>query len=155
MWKSKRNVRIKYTPLPPSHSGIEQSNTDRLDDHVTYQDLKHDKISTIDGVDTAAGTETGRGEWDWRGKGWLKIASSHWEILGWGEEANGNKWAVTMFAKTIFTPAGIDIYSQSSSGLQPQTVSSIQASLVAIADDSVKELADKLFEVTIDDTRSD
>ena len=46
----------------------------------------------------------------WRGKGWLKIASSQWEVLGSGEEEGG--WAVTFFQKTLFTPIGIDVYAR-------------------------------------------
>lgn len=33
------------------------------------------------GIDTPSGTDTSA--WDWRGKGWLKVASSHWEVLDW------------------------------------------------------------------------
>ncbi|QIW95613.1 hypothetical protein AMS68_001131 [Peltaster fructicola] len=156
MWKSKRNVRIQYTPLPPSRESIKELDTDRMNDLVTYQGLKGEKISTIEGIDTAATTETGRGEWDWRGKGLLKIASSHWEILGWGSEGDtANKWVVTMFAKTMFTPAGIDVYSKSSSGLQPQSVAAIKQALAAIEDENVQKMATELFEVQIDDSRKD
>lgn len=127
-----------------------------MNDLVTYQGLKNDKMSTIEGVDTATNTETGRGEWDWRGKGFLKIASSHWEILGWGSEAEtGNKWVVTMFAKTMFTPAGIDVYSKSSSGLQSHSIDAIKTALAAIDDESVRKMASELFEVSIDDSRKD
>lgn len=74
---------------------------------------------------------------DWRGKSYLFFVSSHWEVLGYGEE-KGVEWAVTCelalailsllhfvsshalpqecesdssdFSKTLFTPAGVDIY---------------------------------------------
>jgi hypothetical protein len=152
MWKSKRNVRIKYTPLPASSSSTPSESTDRIDDLVTYQSLTSSKISKIEGVDTASGN--GRGEWDWRGKGLLKIASSHWEVLGWGEEeGTGNKWIVTCFAKTLFTPAGVDLYSRDTAGLQAGTVAAIKKGLSEVEDEGIRKMAGDLFEVTIDDAR--
>ncbi|TKA22795.1 hypothetical protein B0A50_07897 [Salinomyces thailandicus] len=156
MWKNKRNVRIQYTTLEPSSPSIEQRNTNRLDDLVTYQSLDSEKIQTVRGVDTCSSTGTERGEWDWRGKGLLKIASSHWEVLGFGEEeGTGNKWVVTEFAKTLFTPAGVDVYSKDRSGLQEQTVQAIKEALARIEDEDVRILAEQLFEVKIDDARKD
>lgn len=152
MWKSKRNVQIKYIPLPPSSNSIEAADTDRIDDVVSYQSLSSTKLHTIEGLDTASGQ--GRGEWDWRGKGWLKIASSHWEILGWGaEEGTGNKWVVTCFAKTLFTPAGVDLYSKDRSGLQAQTVEAIKQNLTEVEDEDIRKMAGDLFDVTIDGAR--
>ncbi|KAF7188909.1 hypothetical protein HII31_09832 [Pseudocercospora fuligena] len=157
MWKSKRNVRIQYTPLEPSVASISADNTDRLDDLVTYQSLNGEKVSEVKGVDKAAGSGEDRGEWDWRGRGWLKVASSHWEVLGWGEEANNgnNKWVVTMFAKTLFTPAGIDVYSQSRGGLRHETLEEIKMALAKIDDSSIEKMADTIFEIRVDDSRKD
>lgn len=160
MWKSKRNVRIQYTPLDPSDPSIPKDNTDRIDDLVTSQPLNSTKVSTIRGLDKAAvkdsTTDSGRGEWDWRGRGWLKIAGSHWEVLGWGEEeGTGNKWVVTMFAKTLFTPAGIDVYSQSREGVQAETLEGIKKALSEIDDENVRKMAGEIFEITIDDARKD
>ncbi|KAK4542494.1 hypothetical protein LTR36_006746 [Oleoguttula mirabilis] len=156
MWRSKRNVRIQYTPLEPSSASITQANTDRLDDLVSYQSLDGDKLHTIKGVDNCSSSGDARGEWDWRGKGLLKVASSHWEVLGWGEEeATGNKWVVTEFAKTLFTPAGIDVYSRDHGGVQPETLQDIKAALAGVGDEDVKELAGQLFEVKVDDARKE
>jgi hypothetical protein len=156
MWKNKRNVRIQYTPLEPSSPSIAKENTDRLDDLVSYQGLNSDKVSTVHGVDKAASGGDGRGEWDWRGKGLLMIASSHWEVLGWGEEeGTGNKWVVTMFAKTLFTPAGIDVYAKHRAGLKPETVEGIKRALEGIEDADVKKLAPQVFEIKSDDSRKD
>lgn len=155
MWKSKRNVRIQYTPLDPSSPEIAKENTDRVDDLVTYQGLSGDKVSSVKGVDKAA-TGDSRGEWNWRGKGWLMIASSHWEVLGWGEEeGTGNKWVVTMFAKTLFTPAGIDIYSKARGGLKTETLEDIKAALTKVDDSDVKRMAGDLFEIKSDESRTD
>ncbi|ETN39378.1 uncharacterized protein HMPREF1541_05601 [Cyphellophora europaea CBS 101466] len=93
MWKSNRNVTITYTPL--------DSPADAIDDLVEYQPLKSEKQKTVRGVDSPDPHVAAA--YNWRGRGWLKIASSHWEVLGWGEEEGG--WAVTFFAKTLFTPA--------------------------------------------------
>lgn len=148
MWKSKRNVRITYELLDPSSPLIPAERTDRLDDVVTYQGLDSDKLHTVHGVDKAA--NDARDTWDWRGKGWLMIASSHWEILGWDEDLRGNEWVVTYFAKTLFTPAGVDVYSRKREGIEEETLQQIKASLAAIDDAEFQKLADTLFEVAMD-----
>ncbi|KAK3719985.1 hypothetical protein LTR37_004108 [Vermiconidia calcicola] len=156
MWKGKRNVRIQYTPLEPSTPSIPKESTDRLDDLVTYQSLDGEKVSTVRGVDKAAGTGESRGEWDWRGKGLLKIAGSHWEVLGWGEESGtGNKWMVTMFAKTLFTPAGIDVYSRHRGGLQAATLEDIKKALAEVNDEDFRKMSAEIFEIKVDDARKD
>ena len=156
MWKSKRNVRIQYTPLEPSDPSIPKGNTDRLDDYVTYQSLNNDKISNVKGIDKSSAPGEGRGEWDWRGKGWLMIAGSHWEVLTWGEEEeSGNKFMVTMFAKTMFTPAGIDVYSKSRDGLKEGTLEGIKKALAEVEDEMVNSMAREIFEIQIDDARAD
>jgi hypothetical protein len=148
MWKSKRNVTITYKELPPSTPSPSQSSTNKLDDIVSYQTLSGDKVKTVKGVDTASGPDTGA--WDWRGKGWLMIASSHWEVLGWGDLAGDNQWAVTFFASTMFTPAGIDVYSRTKEGLPEMVMTGIKEALAAIEDDSVQKLAREIFEVKTD-----
>ena len=156
MWKNKRNVRIKYTPLDPSVATISKENTDRLDDLVSYQALDKDKVQTIQGVDKCSSNGDARGEWDWRGKGLLKVASSHWEILAWGEEeGTGNKWVVTEFAKTLFTPAGIDVYSRDCHGLREDTLQRIKEALASVDDGDVKKMAEQLFEIQVDNARTD
>jgi hypothetical protein len=45
------------------------------------------------------------GAWDWRRRGWLVIASSHWEYLSFGRADDGNDW-VMILAKTIFNASG-------------------------------------------------
>ncbi|SLM41103.1 hypothetical protein LPUS_12015 [Lasallia pustulata] len=151
MWKSKRNVQITYRPLPSADGGTDQG-TDRIEDIVTYQGLKSEKIKSVNGVDKASATDAGA--WDWRGKGWLMIASSHWEVLGYGHRGP-DEWAVTYFAKTLFTPAGIDIYSRSSAGFSEETLEGITDALGKIQDPHVKKLAGEIFEVQQDGARSD
>ena len=105
-------------------------------------------MKTINGIDTASGGDAGA--WDWRGKGWLKIASSHWEILGHGDLDGGNRWAVIYFAKTLFTPAGIDVFSRAKEGLEGKVVEAIKEALAGIEDPAVKKLAGEMFEVKKD-----
>lgn len=151
MWKTKRNVQITYRPLPSADGGTDQGN-DRIEDTVTYQALTSEKVKTVKGIDKASGTDAGA--WDWRGKGWLMIASSHWEVLGYGHRG-ADEWALTYFAKTLFTPAGIDIYSRSNEGLSEETLEGIKNALSQIDDPNVKKLAAEVFEVLQDGARSD
>ncbi|KAK4697704.1 hypothetical protein P7C71_g421, partial [Lecanoromycetidae sp. Uapishka_2] len=148
MWKSKRNVTITYEELPPSTPSPSHSSTNKLDDIVSYQTLSSEKVKTVRGIDTASGPDTGA--WDWRGKGWLMIASSHWEVLGWGDLKDGNQWAVTFFANTMFTPAGIDVYSRKNKGVPESVLTEIKEALAAIEHESVQKLSREIFEVKRD-----
>lgn len=63
------------------------------------------------------------------------IASSHWQLLGYnvkggssagagvegGEGEAGEEWVVTYFSKTLFTPAGLDVYARSGTSLSDGT----------------------------------
>lgn len=138
MWKSNRNVRITYTPLPDA--------PDKLHDLVEYQSLTGEKLKSIHGIDSP--NETFSGSYDWRGKGWLKIASSHWEVLGYGAEEGG--WAVTYFAKTLFTPAGVDVYSREKGGLSEELLQSIQDEMKKIEDDNFRKTLEAIFAVKHD-----
>ena len=140
MWKKNRNVVITYTPL--THTSPPQ-----IDDLVTYQPVGSTKQKTVHGVDkpfsvpnTAESSTEGAASlgYNWRGKGWLAVATSKWEILGYGdEEGTGNSWVVTYFAKTLFTPAGVDFYSRKGA-LAPQTVEGIKEGLAAMGGDVAK-----------------
>lgn len=185
MWRKARNVVITYTPLPNSGSagGNGHVGGTHLDDVVTYQALDKSngaKTSTVRGVDkptvTAETQNRGVGHhidtapppalpsgeelaslgYTWRGKGWLMIASSKWEILGYGEEEGGaggpgavtNQWVVTYFAKTLFTPAGIDFYSRKGR-LRKSTVEGIKKSIRGLGGE-VEKLGEGIFEVAMD-----
>ena len=104
-------------------------------------------------MDTPSGTDTRA--WDWRGKGWLKVVSSHWEIVDWcqgkGGEGEGDEgeeeWAVIWFEKTIFTPEGIDIFARGKKGLREETVREIKERL---GGGMHKTMSEGLFEVRRD-----
>jgi len=80
----------------------------------------------------------------------LKIASSQWEVLGWGEEEEG--WVVTFFQKTLFTPAGLDIYARRKGGLTKEMLERIKGEMkkMASGDDGPKKMVDSIFEVKHD-----
>lgn len=147
MWKKKCNVRITYTAR--ASESTDPPRFPDLDDLVEYQGSPTSKTSTVNGIsrpvhDNPAGTGWA---FKWRGKGWLKIASSDWEILGWGEDKAGNGWAVTYFQKTLFTPAGIDVYSRKIEGVDEGTLKGIKEALRMMEDAGVKMLAESIFEI--------
>ncbi|KAL4869099.1 hypothetical protein BDV12DRAFT_89018 [Aspergillus spectabilis] len=140
LWKGKRNVNITYELLPPDSSGVT-----KIDDLVRYQVVDSEKIKSVHGVDTPS--LGNQGAWDWRGKGWLMIASSHWECLGFGHTDDNNQWIVTYFAKTLFTPAGIDIYSRSKDGLPQTSIAEILKALKELGIEEITTLADSIFQI--------
>ncbi|CAJ2511453.1 Uu.00g070780.m01.CDS01 [Anthostomella pinea] len=148
MWRSAKNVRITYKPLssPPDAATATTAN----DNLVEYE-----KSSGKGGVKSVAGVEKPDanipGAWNWRGKGLLAIASSHWEVLGWGEREildgvgeERERWAVTWFAPTLFTQEGVDIYSDRKEGLSKETVDGIMKALRELKDaPKVVEMVEK------------
>ncbi|KAL9056528.1 MAG: hypothetical protein Q9162_002904 [Coniocarpon cinnabarinum] len=174
MWKNKRNVRIAYTRLPGN----------KLDDLVTYQNMESTEVKSVHGIDTPKKD----GAYLWRGKGVLKVASSKWEVLGWGgggshvaqtptlgnlqigdnahteDGIESEQWVVTYFAKTRFTPAGIDVYSRKRTGLSPETLEMLMQALAGLDGresrdakpiDDLGRLVDQIFQVRSDDARAD
>ena len=80
----------------------------------------------------------------------LMIASSHWEVLGYGDLEDEHQWVVTYFAKTLFTPAGIDVYSRKKEGLPEAVLTTIKEAFAAIEHEPVQKLAEEMFEVKRD-----
>ncbi|KAK2610169.1 hypothetical protein N8I77_003622 [Diaporthe amygdali] len=130
MWRTARNVRITYTPLPAT--GDKDTSRARVDDLVQYEKTSgKGGVKTVSGVDTAS-TPGDTATWDWRGKGLLGFVTSHWEVLGWGErdvEGGKERWAVTWFAPTLFTKEGVDLYSDRKEGMSPALAGEILAAL--------------------------
>jgi hypothetical protein len=138
MWKKSRNVVITYTPL--------EGTPGAWDNLVAYQPLDSDKLKTVRGLEHPDPDVPA--SWKWRGKGWLMIASSQWEVLGYGEEEGG--WALIFFQKTLFTPAGIDILSRRKDGFSEDTLGMIKGEMKKIKDDGFNEQVDKMFKVRQD-----
>jgi len=151
-WEDKQNVRITYAKVDPSADST--SKMPDLDDHVQYQKKGSTKDSSINGISRPVqvdGTPFGT-VYSWRGKGWLRMISSDWEILGWGKDEGAeepNDWVVTCFSKTLFTPAGVDIYTRTKSNLSSGTLEQIKKALEGLADDDWAKMVggDKLFEI--------
>ena len=131
-------MRITYKPLTDA--------PEKLDDLVEYQSLKSDKLKSVHGIDTS--NKAFPGSWDWRGKGWLIIARSRWEVLGYGMEEGG--WAVTYFAKTLFTPAGIDVYSKRKEGLSEGLLKKILDEMKKIEDANFSKQLECVFAIKHD-----
>lgn len=160
-WKDKRNVSISYevkSSSAPSNSGTEEDLCGRLEDVVEFQDLKSDKVHAVKGQEHTDGDSKA---WNWRGQGIIKIASSHWEVLGWGDghadqqkgQRDGTgaaRWMVTYFIKTAFTPAAIDIYARSAAGVGEDLLRSIKSGLTELGDGDISGLVEALYEVRRD-----
>ena len=150
MWRSAQNVRITYKPyVKPGEekkattTGDGTGTSVAIDDLVEYEKKDAEpvgaNIKTVEGIDRPDPAQPLGAAFDWRGKGWLKIASSHWEILGYGERpihataqegaaaAAGEKDRVERWAVTWFE--GLDIYSDRMDGLSEETLSAVMAAL--------------------------
>jgi len=124
-----------------------------LDDHVEYQKQgTESEFSHVRGISRPVeveGVQFGLA-FHWRGKGWLMVASSSWEILGYGtDEAaeSQNDYVVTYFGKTLFTPAGLDIYTRTKNSLSETTLMAIKSALKELGNDDIAKITDALFEI--------
>ncbi|KXJ96517.1 hypothetical protein Micbo1qcDRAFT_155073 [Microdochium bolleyi] len=138
MWRDAQNVRITYKPIPS-----DGSTPAKIDDLVEYEKKGGSGgLKSVAGIDTIDSSHPAA--WDWRGKGWLMIASSHWEVLGWGErpceaaEGGVERWVVTWFAPTLFTKEGLDIYSDRKEGLSKATVDEILAAFGGLKESAAR-----------------
>ncbi|KAF9647330.1 hypothetical protein BDM02DRAFT_3129816 [Thelephora ganbajun] len=144
LWKDKKDVSITYTPLPDGNS---PQRTGRFNDLVEYYPSSAkpgSKPSTIAGTDHTLAV----GRFTWRGNGLLFIASSKWQVLGCNtSDGEGSPtWAVTFFERTLFTPAGLDIYARSAEGLPKPLLKEIFEKIKAV-DGDVAALSETFFEV--------
>ena len=142
--QNKKDVAITYTPLPGTGS---PQGTVQFDDLVEYHSSSAkpgNKASMIAGTDHTIAV----GRFKWRGNGLLFIASSKWQVLGCNtSDAEGNHpWAVTFFEKTLFTPAGLDIYARSAEGLPEPLLEEIFEKIKAVGG-VVAALSETFFEV--------
>jgi hypothetical protein len=136
--QSKKDVTITYAP----HA----SDPAKFDDVVAYRAAgaaPASSLSRIVGVDTLANAPA---RFKWRGRGWLAPITSRWQLLGVraADAEDGPAWAVTFFEKTLFTPAGIDLYARSGAGLPDALVEEIKDKLKGVGGD-VARLAEELF----------
>ncbi|XXG97874.1 hypothetical protein Hte_004188 [Hypoxylon texense] len=136
MWRSARNVRITYRPYKPEATLGDPATNDNLVEYEKRGGGGGNKVKRVEGVEKPDPKVAAA--WTWRGKGLLAVASSRWEVLGWGERpllrvgdmGDGvERWAVTWFAPTLFTQEGVDIYSDRREGLSKETVDGILKAL--------------------------
>ena len=144
-WRTAQNLTIAYGAHTAGGS------SPRLTDTVTYQAKGQSKLKTVSGIDTAAGDTT---VWDWRGSWLLKPISCRWELLGWGERTVGGeveRWAVTWFAKTLFTEEGLDVYCDRREGMTEDTAQAIRGALEGLGREELASLVKKRLQpVAID-----
>ncbi|CAE6437027.1 unnamed protein product [Rhizoctonia solani] len=150
LWKSRSDVTITYSPLLVSPS----STTIKFDDVVEYRSRSSpgSPKSRVVGVDTLVATPHDAPEgyvsavsYHWRGKGWLMIATSKWQVLGYDPDQG---WAVTYFSKTLFTPAGLDIYARDPTSISKEVVDEIKEATKKLGGE-VGTLAEGFFEVPV------
>lgn len=82
-----------------------QGGIEGLKDEVIY--LKKGKQKSIVGFDKS--TNTTNTQFIWRGRGFLSLLKSRWQVLYVDPT---NTWAVISFEKTLFTPSGYDVISK-------------------------------------------
>lgn len=177
MWRKAKNVRITYKILPR-----EDGKGCCLDDEVLYDDIvgkpegyleswlglrRIRGVDWWDGEDSHTEGEDGKAvveeeegmgaryrKWHWKGRGWLFITGgSRWEVLGWGEY-EGERWIVTWFEASLFTPAGLDIYSERKEGLSEGLYDEIMRKLGDVGQlegcEELGKIAKGMFGIKID-----
>ncbi|MBZ9711730.1 hypothetical protein [Deinococcus multiflagellatus] len=92
LWRTRDNPSVTYAPLPDG----------RVVDTVRF--TRRGRLGLIVGLDRPLPG----GGWEWRGLSLLtRWTPSRWQVLHAEED-----WAVTVFARTPFTPAGLDVYAR-------------------------------------------
>jgi len=149
-WRTAQNLTITYGAHPPTSAG-----NPRITDVVAYQSKGSSKVKTVSGVDTAVGKDD-LTVWNWRGSGLLKPISCPWEMIGWGERVNAatgqtERWAVTWFAKTLFTEEGLDVYVDQREGMSAELEGLLLKALGEVGVESlVKLVGERMEKVAID-----
>lgn len=140
-WKDKRNATVTFTQVKSNTSGA-------LDNLAIYQTLSSDNLKSVHGTDRPS--QNNPGTFDWRGNGWLSIASSRWEILRYGVEGNGGAWLLVHTQASIFTSEGFILYSRKKEILQSDVQMTLEGRLAEYQPGHLKELVVAMFEVKQD-----
>ncbi|GAA5869117.1 hypothetical protein JCM1840_000474 [Sporobolomyces johnsonii] len=144
LWRGKANVTISYDPIAGEP-------VTTFDDTVRFTYAGKKRKWEVKGVDRLEEGVDGNGaRWKWRGKGLLKISTSHWPLLGYSlrspssqpsrpssspsspSSAASPEWAITYFSSTLFTPAGLDIYSRGPNTLSDEFIEGLVQKLQAL-----------------------
>ncbi len=113
-WRSRTSPSVTYADLPDG----------RVLDAVHYRSGGKDRI--VLGADTPVADG-----FRWRGLTPLtRLTSSRWQVVANDESAAepSGRWAVTSFEKTLFTPAGVDVYCRAES-IAPDAMTAARATL--------------------------
>lgn len=95
LWRRLDNPSVTYAPLPGG----------QVVDTVRAAAAGRPRL--IVGLDRPLGD----GRFEWRGLSFpTRFTPSRWEVLAHDPQAQ--TWAVTVFARTPFTPAGLDVYTR-------------------------------------------
>ncbi|GAA5957807.1 hypothetical protein JCM21900_004558 [Sporobolomyces salmonicolor] len=145
LWKGKANVTISYDPIAG-----EPATT--FEDTVRFTYAGKKRQWQVRGIDRLEEDIEGNGaRWKWRGKGFLRISTSHWQLLGYSlsspsssqpsslpssrpstSSTSSPEWAITYFSSTLFTPAGLDIYSRGPKALSDEFIDGLVEKLEAL-----------------------
>ncbi|KAK0526731.1 hypothetical protein OC834_004094 [Tilletia horrida] len=155
LWKKRSNVVITYhkTERGLPALGEEQvpgKSTLQFEDEINwYEDGKEaagkakvtklrqeGKKNWLRGLNKLDAKATNGATFHWTGLGWLRLLSAHWQVIGASPHfgnasapADEPIWLVTYFSKSLFTPAGVDIYVRNPSKLSDETYGAIVAAL--------------------------
>ncbi|MFC4942155.1 hypothetical protein [Pseudonocardia sp. GCM10023141] len=126
-WRTRTDPRITYRRLANG----------TVDDLVEYTNGRG-RAGRVHGVDTPDAAVPRI--FHWRGTGPTRLLTSDWALVANDERYAG--WAVTYFGRTLFTPAGMDVYAR-----QPHPGAEVVAAALAALPDhpALAEQAGRLF----------
>ena len=119
LWRRLDNPSVTYAPLPDG----------RVVD--TVRATAGGRPRLIVGLDrplhpSPGHGPDGEGRFEWRGLAFpTRFTPSRWEVLA--HDPAGAEWAVTVFAPTPFTPAGLDVYTRA-----PRLLPDLETSLLRL-----------------------
>ncbi|KAK6354777.1 hypothetical protein TWF696_003913 [Orbilia brochopaga] len=158
MWKSAKNITITYTSIPSTPSAIDDMIHYQARSTTTAASSTPAPVKSIHGVDYPLTDNPTDLSYKWRGKGWLMIATSRWQVVGYGGRdvrdvdgvLEGVEWVLTYFEKSLFTPAGVDIMTLEKDGVDDETFKAIQDGLKGCGSSVLAELQGQMFDIPRD-----
>ncbi|EPS41499.1 hypothetical protein H072_4593 [Dactylellina haptotyla CBS 200.50] len=157
MWKSAKNITITYTPVPSSNYIDDIIHYNPRDSPPASEEGAKPTVKSIHGVDYPLSETPTDLSYKWRGKGWLFIATSRWQVVGYGGRdvkevdgvLEGVEWVLTFFEKSLFTPAGVDIMTVAKEGVDEETRKAIDEGLKGCGG-TLEGLQPQMFEIPRD-----
>ncbi|UZJ53946.1 hypothetical protein CBS101457_003266 [Exobasidium rhododendri] len=184
LWKNRSDVLCKYTPhsVPTAADQLKLKDDvqataattqsvsfsdeiwwEQLDKNGTHQKGKgapRDKQSIVRGRNRIDPSGVNGGSYLWRGYNFLKLFTSHWQIVAYSHNfINKSKadsteplWIVTYFTATLFTDAGIDLYVRGTLGDEEydRILESLQSHQGDTeADKELQKLAKEMFKIPV------